>query len=159
MEPTLLDRIKGNQGHVWSLIKSSCHIYIYSSEIVGNINEDYYRVRDYEMKGWDYYHISVLMPYYNIICFRYVNEIFDPQIKLFPNDNLDPIQEYESWFWHKFSPIILTNHNFIQRVLKLIKLVYSRNPDAELAKLNLEMMQIEIKREYELPRTIPLLRL
>ena len=150
MEPSILDRIKNSQSKVWDLIISCCRLYMHAARIVGNLNEDYDRIREYEIKGWDYYHISILMPCYNVICTRYIKELNDPQIKLFPNENLDPVQEWESWFWHRFRPMLLTNEVIIQKNLKAIKLVYSRNPERDLEDLNKEMLKIEIQREYDI---------
>ena len=150
MDPSIFDRIKNSQSNVWDLIISCCRLYLDAARIIGNLNEDYDRVRKYKIKGWDYYHISILMPTYNVICFRYIKELQDPQIRLFPNENLDPVQEWESWFLYRFRPMILTNEVIIQKVLKVIKLVYSRNPEADLEDLNKEMLKIEIKSEYSI---------
>jgi len=155
MEPAVFDRIKNCQGKVWDLIISSCRLYMHAARIIGNLNEDYDRIRKYELKGWDYYHISILMPSYNVICARYIKELIDPQIKLFPNENIDPVKEWETWFWHKFRPMILTNEVFIQKVLKTIKLVYSQNSEADLEDLNKEIQKIQIQREYTISHYKP----
>jgi len=149
MEPLILDRIKNNQGNVWDLIISCCRLYMHAARIIGNLNEDYDRVRDYEIKGWDYYHISILMPCYNVLCARYIKELKDPQIKLFPTENLDPVREWEYWYFRRFRPKILTNEIFIQKLLKSIKLVYSRKPDEDLENLLQEMLKVEIRENYE----------
>jgi hypothetical protein len=122
---------------------------MHAARIIGNLNEDYDRVRDYEIKGWDYYHISILMPCYNVLCARYIKELKDPQIKLFPTENLDPVREWEYWYFRRFRPKILTNEIFIQKLLKSIKLVYSRKPDEDLENLLQEMLKVEIRENYE----------
>lgn len=153
MNPTTLDRIMNNQGHVWELIISCCRLYLHASRIIGNFNEDYDRVNEYKMKGWDYYHISILMPIYNIYCESYIHEILDSQIKLFPNENLEPEREWHSWFIDKLKPVILANELFVQKVLKSLKLVYSRDPSTELVELEKEALKTEIRKDYELLRT------
>ena len=125
-----------------SLLSNCYERFLRAADLVNLRGEVPERIRRARIEGGT--NLRPLFPAWNLICERYRNERYVPQLGLFREHKDEVLEDWGQFVYWELFPALVRENEFVRNVLRAIELLPCHSPDKAAAALVLYISEMEL---------------